>query len=97
MEDKALRKRIEQYAIDNDLEIVFFKNPSFDQSIIGISEDGKLIYNYNNMIYEFMEDNQCSWEDTVEFIEYNTIRSLHYIPDHPIVLRETILTLKEKY
>lgn len=96
MEIITLRKCIEQYALDNDLEIIFLENPNFDKSIIGISEDGKLIYVYENMIYEFMEDNKCTYEEAVEFIEYNTIRALYYIPNHPIILKETTLTLKEK-
>lgn len=58
---------------------LLFDNPAYDMSIIGISEDGNhIIYEYNKMIRELMEEDGMSEEEAADFISYNTIRSLEY-------------------
>lgn len=74
-------------------EMILFDNPSFDNSIIGVSVGqlgDRAVYSYDKMVSEYMEDNSCSEEDAVEFIDYNTIRSLDYLSDinKPIIILE---------
>lgn len=60
-------------------ESVIFDNPSFDDSIIGISAvDNAIIYDKQKMIRELMLDDNCSEEEAIEFIEYNTERAIPY-------------------
>ena len=64
-----------------------FESPSFDSAIIGVDYFGRLIYDYEQMVIEFMETNNVSYEEAVEFIDYNTLRSLGYYKDNaPIIL-----------
>lgn len=65
---------------------IVLSNPSYDSAIVGVSTDGRVIYDYDLMVADFMHAYHCSYEDAVDFIEYNTIRSLPYIPNGPIVL-----------
>jgi hypothetical protein len=60
---------------------------SYDSSIVGVTTDGRVVYDYNKMIEELMQDEEWSYEDAVEWIEYNTIRSLPYGgPYAPIIM-----------
>lgn len=96
MEDKELRKAISKYAEENDTTIIMLD--FFDKSIIGISHSHCLIYDYDKMVEELMEDDNCSAEDAIDFIEYNTLRSIPYMEGNkPIVIMETRDTLLEKY
>jgi len=61
-----------------DDNAVVFDNPSFDKSIIGCTEDGAVVYMYDKMVEELMEDDGIDEESAVEFIDYNTIRALPY-------------------
>ena len=65
---------------------VLFENPNFDGAVVGVSTDDRVIYDYDLMIEAGLRENP-DWtiEDTVDWIEYNTIRSLSYIPDGPII------------
>lgn len=67
-------------------DYVLFENPSFDGAVVGISTDDRVIYDYDLMIEAGLRENP-DWtiEDTIDWIEYNTIRSLSYIPDSPII------------
>lgn len=59
-------------------DTLVFDNMSYDNSIIGTTFDGRAIYDYDLMVEEFMEDENCSFEEAVDWVEYNTLRSLPY-------------------
>lgn len=68
-------------------DILLFDNPSFDNSIIGITTDNQAVYDLEGMIYELMQDDDITYEDAIEFIDFNTIRSLPYAGEYaPIVM-----------
>ena len=67
---------------------VILDDYAYDNSIIGITIDGKLIYEINRMIEEYANDNQCSEEEAIEWIEYNTIRALPYMGSKAPVIVE---------
>lgn len=76
-----------KYAEDQEMELKVFSNPSFNNSIIGISYDGRVIYDFDLMIEDLMEEESIDFEDALEFIEYNTLRALPYMGDNaPIIL-----------
>ena len=76
-----------KYAEDQEIELKVFSNPSFNNSIIGISYDGRVIYDFDLMIEDLMEEENIDFEDALEFIEYNTLRALPYMGDNaPIIL-----------
>lgn len=59
-------------------DALVFDNASYDRSIIGVTLDGRVIYDFDLMVNEFAEENECEYSEAVEWIEYNTIRSLPY-------------------
>ena len=46
----------------------------YDNSIVGVTETGSVVYEYNSMVQEYMKDNNSSEEEAI----YNTVRSLDY-------------------
>lgn len=68
-------------------ETLRFDNPSFDTAVVGIDYWGRLIYDYNKMIVELMETDNITEEEAIDFIGYNTIRSLPYYGEYaPIII-----------
>lgn len=67
-------------------ESVVFENPDFDSAIIGVDTDGHVVYDFELMVQDMMEKDGLSYEDAVEFIEYNTIRSLPYVKQAPVIM-----------
>ena len=69
----------------------FFSNPDFLDAILGINEDGCLVYSYSKMLESLMLSNNMSYEEAVEFIEYNTLRTIPYMGEHaPIIVYNLI-------
>lgn len=65
-----------------------FENPDYSRAIEGITTDGRLVYNYDKMVAQLMEDENMSEDDAMEFIDFNTIGSLNYSSEklYPIVM-----------
>ena len=60
-------------------DAILFDNMSYDDSIVGVTIDGNVVYDYNKMIEELMRDEEWSYDDAAEWIDYNTIRSIPYV------------------
>lgn len=54
-------------------DAIVFDNMSYDGSIVGVTTDGKVVYDYDKMIEELMEDENCSYEEAIDWIDYNTV------------------------
>ena len=80
-----------EYLVSIGLEdAVCIDGPSFDDAIIGTSSDDRVVYSYSKMIDCLMANDDMTYEEAVEFIDYNTIRSLPYIENAPIVMYDLI-------
>lgn len=55
---------------------IILDNSAFDNSIIGVTLDGRLIYDYDKMIEELIEDDGMTFDEAMDWIDYNTIRAL---------------------
>ena len=99
MKNARLRKQIGLYAKVQELEEddlpLILDNPDYNNSIIGISQDNRLVYDYDSMVKEFALDNDCPEEEAIEFIDYNTMRAIPYFPKAPIIIVENRETLKD--
>ena len=68
-------------------DFIIFENPDYDSAIIGITEDNQVVYDYDKMIEYLIQEDDMSYEEAVDFISYNTIRSLPYAGEGaPIVM-----------
>ena len=71
-------------------DAVVFNNYAYDNSIIGTTTDGRVVYSYEQMIEELAQEEGISREEARDWIEYNTIRALPYIDNAPVIV-ESIL------
>lgn len=65
---------------------VLFESPSYDTACVGVTEDGRAVYNYDKMVQHLVNEDKMTEEEAIEFIDYNTIRSLPYQVNAPIVV-----------
>ena len=53
---------------------------SFDNSIIGFTSDGRIVYDFDLMVKEYQKDTDTSIDDAVDYISYNnSLPVLQYI------------------
>lgn len=98
MRDEELRQALDKYGEENEITFKLFENPSFDDSIIGVSNNHRIVYDYDKMVEEFACDNNCDYDEADEFIQYNTMRALPYEKDNaPIVIVAKKDSIKQYY
>jgi hypothetical protein len=60
-------------------DAMLFCNPDFDNSIIGVTFDGRAIYDFKKMINEYMQDHDANEDEAVDWLDYNTLRTVPYM------------------
>lgn len=67
--------------------IKYLTNYSYDDALIGVTEDGRAVYDFEKMVDWLIDEVGITDDEAVEWIEYNTIRALPYMgSDAPIIM-----------
>jgi len=70
-------------------DAVVLENPDYLSAVIGVSDDGRVIYDYDKMARCLMETDGMDYEEATEFIDFNTIGALPYMGEkRPIILNK---------
>lgn len=79
---------VEQILLDNGYEgVVYFTDFSYDTVFIGVTTNNRAVYDFELMVEWLIATEGFTYEEAVEWIDYNTIRSLPYGgPLGPIVM-----------
>lgn len=68
-------------------DVVVLENYSYDDALIGVTEDNRAVYDFNKMVDWLVETEGFSPEEAIEWIEYNTIRALSYAGSYaPVIM-----------
>lgn len=74
---------------EREIDAVFLEPQGLDEAIIGVSQDGRLVYSHALLVQAFVKACGMSEEEAVEWVEYNTIRAIPYMGDKaPLVMYE---------
>lgn len=78
----------EELLLENGYEgTIILSNYSYDTALIGVSEDGRAIYDYDLMVEYLVMEDDFTEEEAADFISYNTIRALPYAGEGaPIIM-----------
>lgn len=76
----------DQYGEEILENVSMFENPSFANAIVGFdAHHHKIVYDYEKMVDCLMEECEMTEEDAVDFIDYNTLRTVPYMKNSPII------------
>ena len=68
---------------------VIFQNPDYMSAVVGVSEEGRVIYSYEKMVWALMMTDGMDYEEAVEFVDFNTIGALPTMGENaPIIMYE---------
>jgi hypothetical protein len=84
MANMTAKERLEEYGYE---DIVVFENFSYDDALIGVTDDNRAVYDFDKMVDWLCKNEGFTQEEAIEWIEYNTVRSLPYAgADAPIIM-----------
>lgn len=68
-------------------DVIILENYSYDDALIGVTEDGRAVYDFDRMVRWLVDTEGFADEEAIEWIEYNTIRALPYMGEEaPIIM-----------
>ncbi len=68
-------------------DVLLLADYSYDDALIGVTEDGRAVYDYDKMVAWLVETEGFTELEAVEWIDYNTIRALPYMGDEaPLIM-----------
>ena len=68
-------------------DAVVLESPDYLNAIVGVSDDGRVIYDYEKMARCLMETDGMDYEEATEFIDFNTLGALPCMGEkRPIIL-----------
>ena len=84
-------KQQEQKLEDNgynleDEDILLIDDEAYNESLVGVTDDGQAVYDKDLMVEEFSKHHGCSQEDALEYIDYNIVRALPYFGEKAPIL-----------
>jgi len=85
MKQEEIKELIEELGYE---EVLLFESPSYNNAFIGLTEDGRAVYDYHDMVQCLVESDGMTEEEAEDFIQYNTIRALPYYEKHPVIMRK---------
>ena len=79
--------KAEDRLLDAGYEGVTFFGDEYEDALVGVSEDGRTIYDYDLMVKWLVNNSEMDETEAIEWIDYNTIRALPYAGEGaPIVM-----------
>ena len=86
MVPKKIADKLADNGVEDDEEVMVIDNEALVDSMIGITSDRRVVYDFDMMVEDFVKAYGWDGIDAIEFIEYNIIRALPYYKDKaPIV------------
>lgn len=78
----------EQRLLENGYDdVMYLTEFGYDDALIGVTDDGRAVYDYELMVEWLMGTQDWSYEEATECVDYNTLRALPYMgEDAPIVM-----------
>ena len=101
MNNLELKEKIKEYVLDEEIldKIVVLEGDEYADGVIGITEDYRLVYSYEKLVESLMktydsEDESIKWLEAVEWLNYNTLRSIPYMESQgllaPVIIHDIV-------
>lgn len=92
MTNDLLKEYIKEHVSDDEItnDIVLLEGDEFAPGFIGLTADTyQAVYSYEKLIVSLTAHNHWTSEEATEWLEYNTLRSIPYMPGKkPIIIYE---------
>lgn len=68
-------------------DVIILDNYDFADAFVGMSDEGRAVYDYDKMVHWLMDEEEFSEIEAVDWIDYNVLRALPYMGNKtPVIL-----------
>ena len=69
---------------------ILLESPSYRNAVVGVSEEGRIIYSARIILQDMMIDEGMEYEEAVDHFSYNLLRSLPYMGEMAPIIQYDI-------
>lgn len=78
---------LQEYLVERFGGYALLEPEHYDEGIVGVTDEGNVVYSYEKLAKALMEHDGMTHEEAVEWLDYNTVRSIPYIGEfRPIII-----------
>ena len=82
---------LKEWLVDQGYEnSIVLESPSYRNAVIGVSEEGRVIYSARIILQDMMIDEGMEYEEAFEHFSYNLLRSLPYMGEMAPIIQYDI-------
>jgi hypothetical protein len=68
-------------------DVITFEGDSYDDALVGVTDDGRAVYDYDKMVAWLVKKEGCGYEKAMEWIAYNAMCALQNAgPRGPVIM-----------
>jgi transcriptional regulator with XRE-family HTH domain len=87
----ASNDELKEWLVDQGYEnSIVLENPSYRNAVVGVSEEGRVIYSARIILEDMMLDEGMDYEDALDHFNYNLLRSLPYMGEMAPIIQYDI-------
>lgn len=73
-----------------DEDIVIMDDDMYVDALVGVTNDSRAVYDQDLVIEALVKNDNMTYEEALEYFEYNIIRALPYLGPHAPVIFERL-------
>lgn len=73
-------------------DAMIFDGPDFDEAIVGVTDEGQVVYDFERMV-ECLVKQGMTAEEATDLICYDTMRAIPYAGDNPPIIMNPLPTI----
>jgi hypothetical protein len=82
-------EKLKKYLTEEYGGYSLFEPEQYDEGIIGVTENGNVIYSYESLAEMLILHDDMTYEEAIEWLDYNTIRTIPYMGEFkPVILMD---------
>lgn len=72
-------RELQEYLADRFGGFALFEPEYYDDGIVGVTDEGNVVYSYEKLAGALMEHDGMTHEEAVEWLDYNTVRTVPFM------------------
>lgn len=85
MEFDSVDKLVDYIEKKGYKDLKIFRGCDYITAVVDVTENG-VVYDYDKMVDYLVEKNAMTYEDAIEWIDYNTLRAIPYMGANPPII-----------
>ena len=87
---RTARQKLQEN-ISDDKEVILIDEEAFKESLVGVTDDMRAVYDFDKMISEYSKYYSCGMSDAREYIEHTILSRIRKIGSRAPIIMDALI------